>query len=451
MGANSRGGTADTAAGRPLRRRVLASIVTVTACAVMVFTLPLAWSMDRVYRGSAVARLERDAMWVAAGLPAGDGPGPVADRPVHRPARGTGEGLYTPSGRRLSGGGPARSRVAAQARDGSLHQGVEGPDLVVSVPVSRRGVVTAAVRVWMPWDVVSDRNSGTWLALTFAGAVVVALAALLAWHLARRVAVPLEQLTETARALGAGDFTIQPVRSGITEADAAGLALAATARRLGGVLERERAFSTAVSHQLRTPLTALVLGLEAAQARDDSGLRQAVDSALRRAEFLGGTIDDLLRLSRETHHTDEGLDAAQVLRQVVQRNKDAVAEAGRRLTVRCEPGLPQVRASMAATVQVLDTLLDNALVHGRGEIRLTATDVGAGVALEVGDDGPGPAQDGDTVFDAERHSGERHGIGLPLARSLAEAEGGRLLLRRAGPHPVFSLMLPAWDTDSGAE
>jgi signal transduction histidine kinase len=428
--------------GRPLRRRVLTSIVTVAAGAVMVFTLPLAWSVDHVYRGSAIATLQRDAIWMAAGLQPGTSP------PRHRPAPGVNEAVYTPTGHRLRGSGPELSPVAAQAHDGALHQGVEGRDLAVSAPVTRRGVVTAAVRVCIPWDVISDRRSGTWLVLTVAAAVIIALSALLARHLASRVAVPLEQLTMTAHALGSGDFSIQPVRSGIREADAASRALTATARRLGHVLKRERSFSTAVSHQLRTPLTALVLGLEAAQSRDDQGLRQAVDTALRRAQYLGETIDELLGLARETHHSGEVIDAAHVLDEVVRRNKDSVTDAGRRLTVHCEPELPPLRASMAATVQVLDSLLDNALVHGRGEIRLTATDVGAGVALEVEDEGPGLPQGGDAVFETGHRSGGRRGIGLSLARSLAEAEGGRLLLRRAGPHPLFSLMLPAAETDS---
>ncbi|WP_245178754.1 sensor histidine kinase [Streptomyces montanisoli] len=440
--------------GSPLRRRVLVSIVAVAACAVTVLTVPLAWSMDRLYRGGAVARLQRDAVWLAAGLPRDEAYGPGSGHSGHsghssqRPPAAAREALYTPAGRRLSGNGPPSSRVAEAARDGSLHQGVEGSHLAVSVPVARHGVVTAVVRVWTPWDSITDRRSGTWLLLAATGAAIVGLSVLLAVHLARRVAVPLERLTETARALGAGDFTIQPVRSGIREADAAGRALAATARRLGEVLERERSFSTAVSHQLRTPLTALVLGLEAARTQDDRGRRTALDTALRRADHLGETIDDLLRLARETHGGGEGIDAAEVLERIARRNRDAVAEAGRRLTVRCEPELPLARGSVAATVQVVQTLVDNALTHGRGEIRLTAVDVGAGVAIEVGDDGPGPAAEGDRVFESAEGPGRRHGIGLTLARSLAEAEGGRLLLRRAGPRPVFSLMLPAADPEA---
>ena len=221
----------------------------------------------------------------------------------------------------------------------------------------------------------------------------------------------------------------------------AGQALEATARRLGQVLERERRFATAVSHQLRTPLTSLVLGLEAAQAGDDRARREAVATALRRAEHLALSVEELLRLTRETHRGEAAVDAAQVAERVAERHRAAVREAGRSLVVRCEPGLPPVRVCESAIAQILGSLLDNALLHGRGEIRLTVADVGDGVAMEVGDDGPGLEERGEPALTG-RPAAARRGIGLPLARSLAEAEGGRLMVRRAGPRPVFSLLLP---------
>ncbi|MCM2416735.1 HAMP domain-containing sensor histidine kinase [Streptomyces sp. RKAG293] len=422
---------------------MLVSIVTVTACAVLVFTVPLAIAVSRIYRDGAVARLERDAIWTAAGLAGGAVGAPDSPTTLHHPSHGVDVGVYSPLGRRIYGRGPARSPGAAAARDGVLHRGVEGGNLVVSAPVFRGGAVREVVRAWMPWDPVADSTVLAWLLLAAIGAVVVALAALLAWRVAGRVAIPLERLTASAQALGSGDFSIRAERTGIREADAAWQALAMTARRLGSLLERERRFSTAVSHQLRTPLTALVLGLETAQSLDDRGRGQALATALRRAEHFGDTIEDLLRLARETHHRADIVEVRGLLDDIAQRHRDAVGEAGRRLTVRCEAGLPPVRASAAAVAQIMGTLMDNALVHGKGEIRLSATDVGAGVALEVGDDGPGPAGDGDAVFATARRDGQRHGIGMPLARSLAEAEGGRLLLRRPGPQPVFSLLLPA--------
>jgi signal transduction histidine kinase len=424
---------------------VLFSIVAVTGCAVLLFTVPLAVAADHIYREDAVARVQRDAIWAAAGL-MGEGDRSTAPAGLHPSSRGIGLGVYGPSGRLVYGSGPVVSSVAGQARDGELHQKVERGRLAVAAPVFAGGRVRRVVRAWTPWDPVADSTAFAWLVLAALGLVVVALSTVPAWRLARRVATPLERLTATARALGSGDFHVQPERTGIREADAAWQAFAATARRLGDLLERQSRFSTDVSHQLRTPLTSLMLGLEAAQWLDDVECRRALATARRRAEQLGDTIDDLLRLARETHRRDARTPVDTVLDRIVERNGEAVREAGRVLAVRCQEGLPAVRASETAVVQILGTLVDNALVHGCGEISLTAMDVGMGVALEVGDEGPGIACAGDAVFGSTQHDGRRHGIGLPLARSLAEAEGGRLLLRRAGPRPVFRLLLPVYES-----
>ncbi|WP_329372889.1 HAMP domain-containing histidine kinase [Streptomyces sp. NBC_00669] len=457
-----RGVPADPVTGRrgtSVHRKVLVSIIAVTACAVMVFTLPLAVAVSRIYRDAAVARLQRDAVWAAADV-SGDVSGDMSGREAERrirpsgrrgPSRGTDLAVYGPSGRRVWGSGPASSAITVLARDGQVHQGVERGRLEVAAPVLHDGAVMAVVRVWMPWDPVADSTLLAWLVLAALGAVVVALAALLAWRLARRIATPLERLTAAARALGAGDFTVRPEHTGLREADAVGRALAVTGRRLGELLERERRFSTSVSHQLRTPLTALVLGLESAEPCTEGECGRTLADAARRAAHLGDTVEDLLRLSRDTHRPSASTAVASLLDRVVQRNRDAVRDAGRTLAVRCEPGLPPVTASAAAVVQIMDTLLDNALTHGRGAITVTAADLGMGIALEVGDEGPGPAGDWCDGFGVVQRDGRRHGIGLPLARSLAEAEGGRLVLRRAGPRTVLSLLLPALEAPEAPE
>jgi signal transduction histidine kinase len=200
-----------------------------------------------------------------------------------------------------------------------------------------------------------------------------------------------------------------------------------------------------VSHQLRTPLTALLLGLEADLNRTGADLRAAGERALRRAEQLRDTVDDLLGLARDTHRAGTPLDVPRLLAELTQRWHEPYAIVGRRLTVPDAPDLPAVSANPAAVRQILDVMLDNALTHGAGSARVDVVDMGGAISIEVSDEGGGLAGDPEDAFvrradGAAARSG--HGIGLALARSLAEADGGRLVVRRAAPHPVFSLLLP---------
>ena len=102
-----------------------------------------------------------------------------------------------------------------------------------------------------------------------------------------------------------------------------------------------------------------------------------------------------------------------------------------------------MRASAPAINQVLDVLIGNALQHGRGTVTVRARHAPRSIAIEVSDEGPGPPTDADDVFRRRPASATGRGIGLALARSLTEAEGGRLTLSRAGPGPRFTLLLPA--------
>ncbi|GLX09042.1 HAMP domain-containing sensor histidine kinase [Microbispora sp. NBRC 16548] len=289
-----------------------------------------------------------------------------------------------------------------------------------------------------------------WLVMAGLAVLVIGLAAAFARRQSARLAAPLEDLTRSAQALGDGDFTIRAPRSNVREADQAGLALQATARRLGEVLDRERAFSANVSHQLRTQLTGMMLGLEAALARPDAALADAaladaVHTALGRGERLQTVIDDLVRLTRDNRTGSAPLDVPAVLDEVRECWQGPLAAHGRRLTVSVPDDLPPVAASAAAVRQILRVLLDNALVHGEGEVTVEAADLADGIAIEVADRGPGVPEDVD-VF--ARRAADGHGIGLALGRSLAEAEAGRLVLRRTSP-PVFSLLLsPAARNDS---
>ncbi|MGI5200460.1 ATP-binding protein [Spirillospora sp. CA-108201] len=438
----------DGAQGRPLRRQVLIAIVGVTALAIVLFALPLAAAVQRLYRDETVTGLERDATRIAAAVPDDVARDPQA---LRRPAGLSPHltvGLYGLDGSRLTGAGPARSLLAAQGGDGRVHDRVESGQMAVSAPVPSDEGVSAIVRVSAPYVLTTDRVERTLLAMAGLAVLIIGCAALLARYLARRLATPLERLTDAARRLGGGDFSVQTTPSGLREADAAGRALMTTAQRLGAVLERERAFSADVSHQLRTPLTGLLLGLESALERPGADLSAAVATAVERGRHLQGIIDELLDLARDSGPERRRLDVPALLEELRFRWHGPLASRGRPLDIERQDPLPAVRASPAAVAQIMDVLLGNALEHGSGKVTVLVADAGGGLAVEVTDEGPGIADDAPDVFARRRaHPGGTeapragHGIGLALARSLAEAEGGRLVLRSARP-PVFTLLLP---------
>ncbi|HEX4704129.1 MAG TPA: HAMP domain-containing sensor histidine kinase [Pseudonocardiaceae bacterium] len=431
---------------RPLRARVRASIVTVTTLAVLLFAVPLGAVSNSVYEGAAVTALQVDATRVAAAIPdtieSDDSP---VHLPTDLPANLT-VGIYTAQGRLIRAHGPNVSGLAAAAADGRMHVAREGDALAVSAPVPSDQTVAPIVRVAVPYNTVTALTARAFAVLALLGAAAIGVAALLARRQARRIAVPLERLTESARALGAGDFTITTEKSQISEADTLAEAIDSTARRLGQLLDRERSFSTYVSHQLRTPLTALTLGLESALSRPDADLEQAARTALRRGEQLRTTIEELLLLARDTHAPGDALVVDDLVAGVRDRWHGMFADRGRQLVLTVAAELPEVRASSAAVQHVLDVLLGNALEHGAGETSVGIDELADGLQIAVSDDGGGLA-DPATAFAARATKpdarGGTRGIGLALARSLAEAEGGRLLLRRPAPRPVFCLLLPA--------
>lgn len=427
-----------------MRKRIVALTLAAAVLAISLFGLPLAVGVAKYYLDDERAELERVADATALAL---------ADELARHPATvrlpDTGGdadvAVYGPDGRLLAGTGPATAdEIVAEAMRGDPARG--HPDLAFATPVTDDGVLVGVVRTAGGQLAFYLRVGLTWLVMVGFAAAALALTWLVARRMAARLARPLEELSRTARKLGEGDFTVRARTAGVAEIDSVGKSVNSTAERIGDMLERERAFSANASHQLRTPLAGLRLQLEAAlDAEDVHEVHNAVRDGIETADRLERTIHDLLTLARDRRPAVATADLGTLLAEVEQGWRGMLAARGRDLRIVADDP-PAPHASEAAIRQILGVLLDNAVTHGQGAVTVTARDAGDALGVDVSDEGRGIAGDLDPF--ARRESGAGRGIGLGLARGLAEAEGGRLWLSHPAP-PTFTLLLPVHDPPSG--
>jgi signal transduction histidine kinase len=408
----------------------------VAAAAVVLFAVPLAAVLARSYRDAELVRLQRDT--TAATLSIGLG---ARRDPIELPKGKDVLGVYDGTGRRIAGRGPAHADplVRSALRAGRAQTRMEPGHLLAAVPVVANERVAGAVRAVRGDGEVAEQVHRAWLALAGLAAALVLAAALAALALGRRLARPLEDVAAAAERLGEGDFGVRPRPTGIPEVDAVAAALDATAERLNDLVARERAFSADASHQLRTPLAALRLELEALQLRDDSA---EVDAAVEQVDRLQTTIDVLLSVARDAPRREVEADLRVLLDEAEQRWRGALAAEGRPLRTLVRAEDPVAAASPAVIGEVLDVLLANAARHGAGPVTATVRAIDGWLALDVADEGPGFSGDPETAFGRRSETADGHGIGLALARALAHAEGGRLAVTTAARHPVLTLTLP---------
>ncbi|MHB1319277.1 MAG: sensor histidine kinase [Anaerolineae bacterium] len=281
---------------------------------------------------------------------------------------------------------------------------------------------------------------GFYRALAIGGGGATLLALLLAVLFSRSLRRPLRELAEATRTVAQGNLGQQiPVRS----RDELGRLTADFNRMSADLAEAEqqrRQMTADIAHELRTPLS-LILGH--AEAIEDGVLPatpEAVSIIHDEARSLARLVDDLRTLSLADAHqlsmAIQPVSPADLLQRAAATYRPRAAEQGITLTASADEALPVVAADSGRVAQVLGNLLSNALRHTPpgGKITLQAVQEGAFVRLGVTDSGPGIAPDDlPHIFDRfYRGDASRHresggsGLGLGIARSLVEAQGGRI-------------------------
>ena len=295
-----------------------------------------------------------------------------------------------------------------------------------------------------------------WLTATSV-AIWVAAATVGGW-LSRRALLPVTHMAAAAREMGAGDFSRRlPVSHTGDEVEDLGMAFNELLLRLQDSFERQRGFTGEASHQLRTPLTAILGQLEVAlrRERDAGEYREVLESVQRQSGNLHKIVESLLFLARADGKSQldrlEQLDLAEWAEALV-ADQDDDGPAGVRFERRTEgPFVASVQSVLLS--QLVNNLIDNAQRYGAAQQPITvglSRDDGA-LSLSVEDHGPGIAEeDLPHVFEpfyraaAVRRAGHTgHGLGLAVARRIATAHGGTLEAESTlGQGSRFVLKLP---------
>jgi heavy metal sensor kinase len=334
--------------------------------------------------------------------------------------------------------GPAQLRAAERrpifATLGPV-PGLNEPSRVLATPVTRGGrrlvLIVGETRMNDVETLAAFRDE-----LLVAGPIALLLASLAGYLVAGVALRPVEAMRSRAAAISAetpGERL--PVPQTHDELERLGLTLNEMLDRLEDALRRERDFVADAGHELRTPLALLRTELELALRHHltPEELRAAVRVSVEEVDRLAQLAEDLLLIARsergELPLRVETLQADDVLAAVARKFQWRADGERRPLALEPAPAL-RVRGDRLRVEQALGNLVDNALRHGAGAVRLDARAVNGSVELHVHDEGAGfPREFLERAFErfARPHSareGGGAGLGLSIVRMIAEAHGG---------------------------
>jgi two-component system OmpR family sensor kinase len=287
------------------------------------------------------------------------------------------------------------------------------------------------------------------------GAIALAIAVLAGYLVARALAARVKRLERAARRVASGDFS-QPIRA--DSGDELGRLAAAFADMQSQLAQLDRArkqFIASASHELRTPIFSLggFLELLADEDLDEETRRQFLEQIRGQVDRMRKLAVELLDLSRmeagALELRPEPTDVGQLAREVAGEFTPAAAHHQSEVTLDLRPEPIELDCDPERVAQVLRILLDNALRHtppGTG-VRVSAARANGHVRLEVSDGGLGiKRQNMPHIFEPFFTSSEQvqgAGLGLAIARELAERMHGRLTVRSIPGATTFSLVLPS--------
>lgn len=275
----------------------------------------------------------------------------------------------------------------------------------------------------------------------------------------RRSLQPLAEMAEQSTRIGIRDLDVRlSTRNPSDELGTLARAFNGLLDRLGASIRQQRAFMADASHQVRTPVSVIRTAAQVALSQPDRSVaeyRESLALVARQAQRLTKMVDDMFMLAMADADARPLQIAPLYLDEVIDEVVDDIRPLGRtrQITLRSESGgeTPFVGDEHLLR-QLVTNLLENAIRHTppHGTVTVALTRADGALRLQVADTGGGiGAGDVDRIFErfvrlgpAGSESGG--GLGLPIARWIAEAHGGTLVLESTGPDGSrFLLTVPS--------
>jgi signal transduction histidine kinase len=308
--------------------------------------------------------------------------------------------------------------------------------IVVASPVVQDGDVVAVVLTSSPTGGMRARTLHTWMLVGVGEVAAMLVAVLAAVRLTEWVLRPVRVLDRVTHDIATGRLTSRVAASGgPPELRRLAGSFNEMASNVETVLERQRAFVADASHQLRNPLSALLLRIDALGFGLPEGHEAELDGVRAEGRRLARVLEDLLALAVAEHARPDprATDVAALARGRVEAWR---VLAGRgRISLEYEgPPAATGWADPVALSSALDAVVDNALkfTPEGGRVGVRVTPGGRTLAVTVADEGPGLTEDelqrvGDRFWRSNRHQNVHgSGLGLSIARTLLSAGGGAI-------------------------
>ncbi len=328
-------------------------------------------------------------------------------------------------------GTPLPASVLAVAPTGRSVPSVSG-SLVETAPVGDAGSGPIGL-VLLARDngPLEHRQHVLWAWLASATGAALLIGAGVGWALSRWIARPLHSLADAAHRIGAGQITARAdPSSGPPELRQLAGSFNTMAHRIAALLEAQRGMTAEVSHQLRTPLTALRLRLELFSTDLDRDRADEITAMLEETARLSRLVDGLLAVARAEGAPVEPelINLASAAEERVTAWQPVADERGVTLHLRAGPAV--ATAGPGHVEQILDNLLDNALAAAPAQTQVTVTAASddTHAVLTVADTGPGMSAERrahalDRYYTDRGGSGGT-GLGLHVVARLAAADHG---------------------------